>query len=75
MKVMTGDCMAHLVLLSLANIHADICKKSSNNTFLLITLLPCPKFVVKDRAIHGVLENCLVHLCLNIIMNPLAPVG
>ena len=68
---MTGDRTAHPVLLSLANIHANIRTKSSSNAFLLIALLPCPKFTAKDRAIRGVLENRLVHLCIDIITNPL----
>ena len=68
---MTGDRTAHPVLLSLANIHADVRAKSSNRAFLLVALLPCPTFTAKDRPTHGVLENCLVHLCLDIITNPL----
>ena len=70
-SVMTGDRMAHLVLISLANIHASVRMKSSNRAFLLVALLPCPKFVMKDVAIRGVLKNRLIHLCLNIITNPL----
>jgi hypothetical protein len=70
-SVMTGDRMAHPVLLSLANIHANIRMKSSTRAFLLVALLPCPKFVTKDAATRGVLENRLVHLCLDIITNPL----
>ena len=70
-SVMTGDHTAHLVLLSLANIHADVHAKSSNRAFLLVTLLPCLKFTVKDRPTRGILKNCLAHLCLDIIMNPL----
>ena len=68
---MTGNHTAHPVLLSLANIHANIHTKSSSNAFLLIALLPCPKFTAKDRDIRGVLENRLVHLCIDIITNPL----
>lgn len=70
-SVMTGDRTAHPVLLSLANIHADVRMKSSNHAFLLIALLPCPKFIVKDKGFRGVLENRVVHLCLDIVTNPL----
>ena len=70
-SVMTGDRTAHPVLLSLANIHTDVRTKSSSNAFPLIALLPCPKFVAKDRDTRSVLENRLVHLCLDIITNPL----
>ena len=70
-SVMTGDRTAHPVLLSLANIHADVRMKSSNRAFLLVALLPCPKFIMKDRAIRSVLENRVIHLCLDITTHPL----
>ena len=60
-SVMTGDRTAHPVLLSLANIHADVRMKSSNRAFLLVALLPCPKFIAKDRAVRSVLENRVIH--------------
>ena len=68
---MTGDRVAHPVLLSLANIRMDVRTKSSNHAFVLITLLPCPKFFAKDQAIHGALENRIIHLCLDVITHPL----
>ena len=68
---MTGDRVAHPVLLSLANIHMDARMKSSNHAFVLIALLPCPKFLAKDRAIRGALESRTIHLCLDIITHPL----
>jgi len=70
-SVMTGDRTAHPVLLSLANIHTDVRMKSSNHAFLLVALLPCPKFITKVKGFRGVLENRVVHLCLDIITNPL----
>ena len=69
--VMTGDCVAHPVLLNLVNIHADVHMKSSNHAFLLVALLPCPKFIARDRGVCGILKNCVNHLCLNIITHPL----
>ena len=45
--------------------------KSSNRAFLLVTLLPCPKFITKEKGVHGVLKNHIIHLCLDIITNPL----
>jgi len=68
---MTGDRTAHPVLLSLANIHMDVRSKASNHAFILIGLLPCPKFLAKDRATRSVLENRTTHLCLDIITEPL----
>jgi len=70
-SVMTGDRTAHPVLLSLANIRTDVRMKSSNHAFLLVALLPCPKFITKEKRFRGVLENRVVHLCLDIITNPL----
>ena len=69
--VMTGDRIAHPVLLSLANIHMDVRMKASNHAFILLALLPCPKFIIKDRATRSVLESRVVHLCLDIITEPL----
>jgi hypothetical protein len=70
-SVMTGDRTAHPVLLSLSNIHTDVRMKSSNRAFLLVALLPCPKFITKDKKFRGVLENRVIHLCLDIITHPL----
>ena len=56
-SVMTGDHTAHLVLLSLANIHADVCAKYSCRAFLFVALFPIPKFTAKDRPTRSVLKN------------------
>ena len=45
--------------------------KLSSHAFILLALLPCPKFLIKDQPTHGVLELCLIHLCLDIITQPL----
>ena len=68
---MTGDRTAHPVLLSLANIHMDVRMKPSAHAFVLLALLPCPKFLVKDRPTRGVLESRVIHLCLDIITQPI----
>jgi len=68
---MTGDRVAHPVLLSLANIRMDVRMKSSSHAFVLAALLPCPKFLVKDSATRGALESRAIHLCLDVITNPL----
>jgi len=60
--VMTGDRIAHPVLLTLANIHMDVRMKASNHAFVLLALLPCPKFLTKDRPTRSVLENRVIHL-------------
>ena len=68
---MTGDRIAHPVLLSLANIRMATRMKSSSHAFILTALLPCPKFLAKDRPIRSVLENRVIHLCLDVITKPL----
>ena len=68
---MTGDRIAHPVLLTLANIHMDVRMKASNHAFVLLALLPCPKFLTKDRPTRSVLENRVIHLCLDIVTDPL----
>ena len=68
---MAGDRTAHPVLLSLANIHMDIRMKPSTHAFVLLALLPCPKFLVKNKPTRGVLESRIFHLCLDVITRPL----
>ena len=66
---MTGDQTAHPLLISLANIKADYRAKSSHCTFLLLALLPVPNFVSVDKKLRSVLENRLLHACLNFILD------
>ncbi|KAF8889829.1 hypothetical protein BD779DRAFT_1610913 [Infundibulicybe gibba] len=70
-SVMTGGRAAHPLLISLANISGDVRAHSSNHAFVLLALLPIPKFIHKNQKIRGVLENRLVHECLDIITQPL----
>ncbi|KAG2096724.1 uncharacterized protein F5147DRAFT_778233 [Suillus discolor] len=46
---LSGDRVAHPLLISLTNIHMDIHLKSSSNAFLLAALLPVPKFIHKNK--------------------------
>ena len=68
---MTGNRVAHPLLISLANIAMDFRTKASNDLFLLLALLPIPRFIHSDRKIRGVLESRLFHFCLDIILEPL----
>jgi hypothetical protein len=68
---MTGNRIAHPLLISRANIAMDFRMKSSNHVFLLLALLPIPKFIHPDKDLHGVLENRLIHECLDLILKPL----
>lgn len=49
----------------------DTRMKTSYHTLPLIGLLPCPKFFGVKKSLHGVLENRLIHYCLDIICAPL----
>lgn len=70
-SAMTGDRSAHPLLLSLANIKMDFRSKSSHHAYLLLALLPIPKFIHDKSKIRGVLESRLVHESLDIILEPL----
>ncbi|KAG1842143.1 hypothetical protein F4604DRAFT_1597641 [Suillus subluteus] len=48
-SMMTGDRVAHPLLISLANIHMSTQLKSSSNAFVLTALLPVPKFIYKKK--------------------------
>ena len=48
----------------------DIRMKSSYHALPLIALLPCPKFI-GTKSLPGVMENRLIHHCLDIICQPL----
>lgn len=68
---MTGDRVAHPLLLTLANLPMDVRMKSSFHALPVIGLLPCPKFTSLKSPLHGVMENRLIHHCLDIICRPL----
>jgi len=68
---MTGNRIAHPLLLSLANIHSQVRNKASHQAFTLIALLPCPKFLTKQDNLRGILENRTIHHCLDIVCEPL----
>ena len=70
-SAMTGRHRAHPLLLSLANINKSFWMKPSNHAFLLLALLPIPKFINNKTNIRSVLEYCLFHACLDFILTPL----
>ncbi|KAF8547407.1 hypothetical protein OG21DRAFT_1424890 [Imleria badia] len=70
-SVMSGNQVAHPVLISLANIDARIRSKTSLHAYLLLTLLPIAKFAHKTTRIHSLLQDRLVHQALNIVLSPL----
>ena len=68
---MTGNRVAHPLLLSLANLDMDYRMKSSNRAFALLALLPIPKFLHQNKKMRGVLGNRLFHECLDFVLHPL----
>ena len=68
---MTGNRVAHPLLISLADNVMDFRTKSSHRAFMLLAILPVPKFLHKNRRIHGVLKNRLIHECIDFVMEPL----
>ncbi|KAG1753542.1 uncharacterized protein EDB91DRAFT_1242525 [Suillus paluster] len=70
-SVLTGDRVAHPLLVSLANICMNTQLKSSSNSFILTALLPVPKFLHKNKRMRGVLVDRLIHQCLDIVLKPL----
>src|SRR5215469_8331741 len=72
---MTGGRIAHPLLISLANLFMNFRTKATNHAFYLLALLPIPKFIHKNRKICSVLENRLIHQCLDFILNPLKKVA
>ena len=45
--------------------------KAMNHAFLLLALLPISNFIHKDRKTCGILENRMIHECLDFILKPL----
>ena len=70
-SVMSSNHIAHPVVISLTNIDARIRSKMSLHAYLLLKLLPVAKFAHKTTHVHGLLQDCLVHQALNIVLVPL----
>ncbi|KAI5984466.1 hypothetical protein EDD15DRAFT_2177258, partial [Pisolithus albus] len=66
-----GNRQAHPLLISLANISADICAKGSTKSYLLLALLPVPKFIHPNKCLCGVLADRLLHQVISIVVRPL----
>ncbi|KAG1854224.1 hypothetical protein F4604DRAFT_1548845, partial [Suillus subluteus] len=67
-SALTGDRVMHPLLISLANISMKTRAKMSSDSFLLTALLPVPKFIHKNKHMRGLLEDHLIHQCLDIIL-------
>ncbi|KAF8952213.1 hypothetical protein BDZ97DRAFT_1909427 [Flammula alnicola] len=74
-SAMTGNRVAHPLLISLANINMEPRNKSTNHLFLLLALLPIAQFIHRNKKIRGVLNSRLFHQSLDIILAPLKKVA
>ncbi|KAF8546746.1 hypothetical protein OG21DRAFT_1479626 [Imleria badia] len=63
--------MAHLLLISLTNIDADIHNKGSLHAHLLLVLLPVPSLIHKKSRVRSLLSDRLFYSCLDIVLHPL----
>ena len=68
---MSGNRMAHPLLLSLANIAMDVCSKGLLHGHLLLALLPVPTFIHKKSHVRSLLSDRLLHCCLDLVLTPL----
>lgn len=68
---MTGGRSAYPLLISIANLDMDVRAKSSSHAFLLLALLPIPKFINGTQRHQGLFFDRLVHACLDFILEPL----
>ncbi|KAF9777296.1 hypothetical protein BJ322DRAFT_1135060 [Thelephora terrestris] len=75
LSAMSGDRVAHPLLITAANIDSDVRMKASYNSLLLLALLPVPKFTGVPKPLHGILENRVIHACLDLICEPLKVVA
>ncbi|KIM56463.1 hypothetical protein SCLCIDRAFT_132617, partial [Scleroderma citrinum Foug A] len=70
-SAMTGDRIAHPLLIGIANIKMSTHLKLSSNLFMLTALLPVLKVIYEKKHMHGVLKDRLIHQCLDIILEPI----
>ena len=70
-SVMTRNRMAHLLLISLANIDPNIHSKGLLHAHVLLALLPITSFLHPKTCIFSLLSDCLVHESLDFVLRPL----
>jgi hypothetical protein len=68
---MTGNRMAHPLLISLANIDPKIRSKTSSHAYLLLALLPIPKIIHKTTRVCSLVQDRLFHSSLDLVTKPL----
>ena len=57
LSVMTGNRVAHPLLITLANINSTLQLSSSSHAFSLLALFLVPKFIGIKKGLHGILKN------------------
>ncbi|KAG1827385.1 uncharacterized protein BJ212DRAFT_1474541 [Suillus subaureus] len=67
----TGNCYAHPLLVSLANIDPSVHAKGSLHAYILLALLPVAKFMHRNKCMHGVLTDRLLHHWIDLVVGPL----
>ncbi|KAI9570933.1 hypothetical protein HD554DRAFT_2037123 [Boletus coccyginus] len=67
-SIMSRNHMAYPLLISLANIDPVIHSKISLHIYLLLALLPIPKFIHKDMCTRSLLHDRLIHQALNEVL-------
>ena len=68
---MSGNHMAHPLLISLANIAPCVRSRTSLHAYLLFALLPITNFTHKHTRVRSLLQDRLVHQAINIVLSPL----
>ena len=68
---MTGNRMAHPLLMSLANIDPDIRSKGSLHAHVLLALLPVASFLHPKTRVRSLLSDRLIHESLDFVLQPL----
>lgn len=68
---MSGNRMAHPLLISLANIAPCVRSRTSLHAYLLLALLPIANFTHKHTRVRSLLQDRLVHQAINIVLSPL----
>ncbi|KAF8128259.1 hypothetical protein EV363DRAFT_1400742 [Boletus edulis] len=66
-----GSRVAHPLQISLANIKMSVRNKGSSHAFLLLALMPIAQFTHPKSRMCSVLDACLFHQCLDIVLRPL----
>ncbi|KAI6094883.1 hypothetical protein F5141DRAFT_1014437, partial [Pisolithus sp. B1] len=68
---MCSSRVAHPLLISLVNIKMKVRNKALLHTFLLLALMAIPQFIHLVPRMCSVLQECLFHQCLDIVLKPL----